>query len=100
MNLSWILPWTLHVGASLYAINLAVGLAAQLLHANFGVFHHWLYAVVFASAIAATLFAFEWGLLLTIAALAAMPLTKPGTPWHPAVAIAGVIGYLAAYGTA
>lgn len=97
MTTSWTLAWTLHLGAAVYAINLAVGLAAQLLRANFGVFHHWLYAIVFGSAIAATIFAFHGALLLTLAALAAMPLTKPRSPAHPAVAVAGACGYLGAY---
>lgn len=93
MNLSW----TLHLGAALYASNLAVGLAAQVRRANFGVFHHWLYALVFAAAIAAAVFAFHPALLLTILALAAMPLTKPRTAWHPSVAVVGALGYVAAY---
>jgi hypothetical protein len=97
VTLSWSLAWTLHLGATSYAINLAVGLAAQLLRANFGVFHHWLYAVVFAAAITATVFAFHPALLVTIAALTAMPLTKPKTAWHPSVALVGALGYVAAY---
>lgn len=93
MNLSW----TLHLGAALYAINLAVGLAAQLFHANFGVFHHGLYALVFAGAIAATVFAFHPALLVTVVALAAMPRTKPRKKPHPTVATIGACGYLLAY---
>jgi hypothetical protein len=95
--LSWILAWTLHLGATSYAINLAVGLAARVLRANFGVFHHWLYAFVFATAIAATVFAFHPALLLTLLALGVMPLTKPHSAWHPGVAVAGALGYVAAY---
>lgn len=91
------LSWTLHLGAALYAINLAVGLAAQIFHASFGAFHHWLYAVVLAAAVAATAFAFHPALLLTVVALAAMPLTKPKSPLHPIVAGVGVCGYLLAY---
>jgi hypothetical protein len=97
VQLPWSLAWTLHLGAILYALNLAVGVAAQVLHANFGAFHHWLYAVVFATAGAAAVFAFHPALLLTLAALAAMPTTKPHTPWHPGVAIVGATGYVAAY---
>ena len=93
MNVSW----TLHVGAALYAINLAVGVAAQLFHASFGAFHHWLYAIVFAAALAAAVFAFHPALLVTLAALAAMPLTKPGKAPHPAIAMLGACGYLLAY---
>jgi hypothetical protein len=91
------LSWTLHLGAALYAINLAVGLAAQLLRANFGIFHHWLYAVVFAAAIGSAVFAFHPALLVTLAALAAMPLTKPRSKPHPTVAVIGACGYLLAY---
>ena len=97
VTLPWILAQTLHLGATLYAINLAVGLAARVLRANFGVFHHWLYAVVFAAAIAATIFAFHPALLLTLLALAVMPLTKPHSAWHPSVAVVGALGYVAAY---
>lgn len=97
VNISWTFAWTLHLGATLYASNLAVGLAAQLLHKRFGALHHWLYALVFAAAIAATMLAFHPALLLTIVALAAMPLTKPHTPLHPSVATTGALGYLGAY---
>ncbi|HLT35747.1 MAG TPA: hypothetical protein VK034_05665 [Enhygromyxa sp.] len=93
MNLSW----TLHLGAALYAINLAVGVAAQLFRASFGAFHHWLYAIVFATALAAAVLAFHPALLVTVAALAAMPLTKPGSKPHPIVAMIGAAGYLLAY---
>lgn len=81
----------------MYAINLAVGVAARVLHANFGAFHHWLYAVVFATAGAAAVFAFHPALLLTLVALACMPMTKPDSAWHPSVAIVGALGYVAAY---
>lgn len=91
------LTWTLHLGAALYAINLAVGVAAQLFHASFGAFHHWLYAVVFAAALAAAVFAFHPALLVTVAALAVMPKTKPGSKPHPIVAMIGASGYLLAY---
>lgn len=97
MNLPWTLAWTLHLGAALYAINLAVGLSAQVFHANFGAAHHWLYGVVFAGAIAATLLAFHPALPVTILALAAMPLTKPGGAAHPAIAVVGALGYIGAY---
>ena len=91
------LGWALHLGAALYAINLGVGLSAQLLDKQFGVLHHWLYALVFGAAIAATVFDFHPALLLTLAALALMPLTKPRTPRHPACAGVGALGYLGAY---
>ncbi|PRQ02322.1 hypothetical protein ENSA5_24130 [Enhygromyxa salina] len=96
-SFDWTLPWTLHLGAALYAINLAVGLSAQVLHASFGAFHHWLYAVVFAAAVAATVFAFHPALLLTFASLAAMPKTKPRTTKHSALAAVGALGYVGAY---
>ena len=97
VNLPWTLAWTLHLGAALYALNLAVGLSAQVTHANFGAFHHWLYGVVFTGAIAATVLAFHPALPLTILALAAMPLAKPGGAAHPAIAVVGALGYLCAY---
>ena len=97
MTLPSNLTWTLHVGAALYAINLGVGVSAQVLHTKFGVLHHGLYALVFAAAIAAAIFSFHPALLATLAALAIMPLTKPRTPRHPAVASVGALGYLGAY---
>lgn len=89
--------WLLHLGAVLYVGNLAVGLTAQARGTHFGRLHHWLYAVVFAAAITATLFAWHPALLLTLAALAALPATKPRTAWHPAMAILGALGYVACY---
>ncbi|KIG17915.1 hypothetical protein DB30_02343 [Enhygromyxa salina] len=97
MNLPWTLAWTLHLGAALFALNLAVGLSAQVFGAKFGAAHHWLYGVVFTGAIAAAVLAFHPALLLTILALACMPLTKPGGAAHPAVAVAGALGYVGAY---
>jgi hypothetical protein len=97
VNLSWTLPWTLHLGAALYALNLGVGLGAQLFHLRFGAAHHWLYALVFAAAFAATAFAFHPALLLTLLALALMPKTEPRTPAHPLIAGLGALGYLGAY---
>ncbi|WP_146158699.1 hypothetical protein [Enhygromyxa salina] len=97
MNLPWTFAWTLHLGAALYACNLAVGVSAQMFHAKFGAVHHWLYGVVFTAAIAATVLAFHPALPITILALAIMPLTKPGGAAHPAVATAGALGYLGAY---
>jgi len=89
--------WLLHLGAALYAGNLAVGLTAQLRGTHFGVFHHWLYAIVIAGALAAAIFAWHPALLLTLAALAAMPLTQPRTAWHPTVALVGALGYVGCY---
>ena len=97
MTLPSTFTWTLHLGAALYAINLGVGLSAQVLDTKFGVLHHWLYALVFAGAIAAAVFSFHPALLVTLAALALMPSTKPRTPRHPAVACVGALGYLGAY---
>jgi hypothetical protein len=91
------LPWALHLGAALYAGNLAVGLAAQVSRAQFGAAHHWLYAAVFLAAIAAAVFAFHPALLVTLAALALMPLTKPRGTLHPSAAAVGACGYLLAY---
>jgi hypothetical protein len=97
VNLPWTFAWTLHLGAALYVINLAVGVSAQVFHAKFGVVHHWLYAVVLAGAIAATVLAFHPALPVTILALVIMPSTKPGGALHPAVAVVGALGYIGAY---
>ncbi len=89
--------WLLHLGAALYALNLGVGLSAQVFEARFGVVHHALYALVFVAAVAAVLACFHWALLITLVALAAMPLTKPGGAAHPSMAVAGALGYVGAY---
>ncbi len=91
------LTWILHLGAALYASNLVVGLIAQVRGTRFGRFHHWLYALVFAAAIAASVLAFHPALLLTLVALALLPTTKPRTPRHPILALVGALGYVGAY---
>ena len=86
----------LHIAVALYGLNMLVGLAAKLRGMKFGVWHHVLYAVVFAAAIAATVFAWRPALLVTLAALAAMPWVSARTGWHPALAVVGFGGYLLA----
>lgn len=95
--MTWPLQLPLHLAAALYALNLGVGLSAQIFEAHFGAVHHRLYALVFAAAALAALLCFHWALLVTLACLAAMPLTKPGEPAHPAVAVVGALGYVGAY---
>jgi hypothetical protein len=85
----------LHVGLGLYALNLVVGAAARG-GLRLGIWHHVLYAVVVAGALAATVVAFHPALLVTLVALAAMPKLHPRTPWHPLVAIIGFLGYVGA----
>jgi len=82
------------VGFSLYVLNCAAGLAAQLGVVRLGVWHHVLYAVVFASTVAALLFAFHPALLVTAAALAVFPRARPRTRLHPLLAVIGLLGYL------
>lgn len=85
----------LYLGLGLYVLNLGVGLSAQL-GLRVGIWHHVLYALVFAGAIAASVLSFHPALLLTLAALAVMPKTRPGTSWHPLLALTGLLGYLGA----
>jgi hypothetical protein len=85
----------LYVGLGLYAFNLAVGLLARR-GWRLGVWHHVLYAVVLAGALAAAMVAFHPALLVTLAALVAMPKLHPRTPWHPRVAVIGFLGYVGA----
>jgi len=85
------------VGFSVYVVNCAAGLAAQLGLVRLGVWHHVLYAVVFATTIAAVVFAFHPALLLTVAALALFPRARPRTRSHPALAVLGLLGYLLAF---
>ncbi|MGH1341399.1 MAG: hypothetical protein ACRBN8_07610 [Nannocystales bacterium] len=90
------MTWVFQLGLALYAVNLLVGLAARFAGARFGLWHHVLYALVFASAIAAAIWAFHPGLLLTLVALAAIPWLPTRSGWHPALATFGFAGYLAA----
>lgn len=85
------------LGFMVYLVNVLVGLAAQLGNVRFGIWHHVLYALVFATAIAATLFDFHPALLLTLAALALFPRARPRTLWHPMLAAIGLLGYLIAW---
>jgi hypothetical protein len=84
-------------GFSVYVVNCAAGLAAQLGLVRLGVWHHVLYAAVFAAAIAALVFAFHPALLLTIVVLAVFPRARPRTLSHPALAVLGLVGYLLAF---
>ena len=86
----------LHVGFAVYLVNLAVGVAAQLFAARFGVLHHVLYAVVFVAAAAAAALEFHPALLITLIALAVFPRARPRTPWHPLLGVIGLVGYVAA----
>ena len=81
----------LAVAFGLYLLNLAVGVAAQLRLARFGVWHHVLYFGVFASAVAALVLAQE-------AWLAYFPRARPRTWLHPALGAVGLVGYLLAVG--
>jgi hypothetical protein len=82
-------------GLSLYVLNMLVGVAAKLRRTRFGVWHHVLYAVVFAAALAATAIDFHPALLVTLTALAAMPTVPARTVWHPALATLGLAGWAA-----
>lgn len=86
----------LHLAAGLYGVNLLVGLAAQVFGVGFGRWHHALYALVFAAAVAALLLEFHPGLLVTVGALAAFPRARPRTWQHPALAAVGALGHGAA----
>jgi hypothetical protein len=84
------------LGLSVYVVNCAAGLAAQLGRVRLGVWHHVLYAVVFATTVAALIFAFHPALLLTTLVLAVFPRARPRTISHPALAVLGLLGYLLA----
>ena len=86
----------LALGLALYLGNVTIGLLAQFFGRRFGVWHHVLYAAVFAGAIAATVAAFHPALVVTLAALAVFPRARPRTPWHPALAAIGLVGYVLA----
>ena len=82
------------IGLGAYALNLGVGLLAQLGGHRFGVWHHVLYAVVFATAVLAAVLAFHPALIVTLLALAAFPKARPRTVLHPTLAAFGLLGYL------
>ena len=86
----------LAVAFGLYVLNLIVGVAAQLRLAHFGVWHHLLYFVVFATAVAALILAREGWLILTAGCLALMPRARPRTWLHPTLASIGLAGYVLA----
>ncbi|MEM6290923.1 MAG: hypothetical protein AAGA54_06640 [Myxococcota bacterium] len=90
------MTWLLYLGLGIYACNLAVGVAARFRGTQFGVWHHVLFAIVCASALAATAFAFHPALFVTLAALAAIPFPSARSAWHPMLAVVGFAGYLAA----
>lgn len=83
----------LHLAAGLYLVNCLVGLAAQIGGIGFGGWHHALYALVFAAAIAALLTNFHWGMLVVVAALTLFPRARPRTWSHPLLAGLGLLGY-------
>ncbi len=87
----------LHVGLSLYALNLVVGLVARTGKIRFGRAHHALYALVFLAAGAAWWHTRALPLGITLAALALMPLAPARSALHPALAAVGLVGYLGAY---
>jgi hypothetical protein len=77
----------------LYSVNMLVGVVAQLRWFHFGKAHHVLYFVVFSVALAALASTLNPWLLLTIAALAVLPKSRPGTWWHPICAMVGFLGF-------
>ena len=86
-------PMTL-LAALLYLVNCLVGVAAQFTGVGFGRWHHALYALVFASSVAALVVNFHPGLCVTVAALAMFPRARPRTPWHPLLAVIGLLGHV------
>jgi len=88
----------LALGLGLYLLNFAVGLAAQFRLARFGLWHHLLYFLVFAAAVAALGLTREGWLLITVACLAAFPKARPHTWLHPTLGVVGLVGYLLALG--
>lgn len=92
---SFSLPQSVYLCAfGLYCLNLCVGVIAHFRLYHFGKAHHILYFVVFAMAFAATIFTFHPALLLTLAALAYLPKSRPWTWKHPVCAVCGLLGYI------
>jgi hypothetical protein len=82
------------IAAGLHAANVAMGIAAAARGVSFGAAHHAMYAIVFAAALAATLFAFHPALLVTVGTLAALSRVRARSKWHPALAAVGAAGYI------
>lgn len=87
---------TLSLGFAFYLVNVAVGVCAQVLRTRFGRWHHGLYAIVFVTAVIGWLASGAHAVLITIGALAVFPLARPHTWKHPALALLGLLGYVAA----
>ncbi len=87
----------LMLATALFAANCALGLAAQFAALHLDWLHHAAYALVFASALACLVFAFHPALALVVLALAAFPRARPRTWQHPALAVIGAFGYVAAW---
>lgn len=83
----------LTLAVCVYLANVGLGLVAQFTGRRFGLWHHAAYAVVFGTALLATVLEFHPGLLLTLAALACFPKAKPRTWAHPLLAVIGLVGY-------
>jgi len=81
--------------ALLYLLNCVVGVVARVGGVGFGRWHHALYALVFASSVAALLVNFHPGLCVTVVALAMFPRARPRTVWHPLLAVIGLLGHVA-----
>ncbi len=87
----------LAIAIILFAVNCAVGIAAQLRRLRLGWLHHALYAVVFGSAALAAWTDFRPALLGVLAVLAIFPWIRAGTPMHAGLAVVGALGYIAAW---
>lgn len=79
----------------MYLTNSAVGLLARFGGMRFGIWHHLLYGLVFASTVLALVLERRPWLILTVVVLAAFPRARPSTLWHPLLAAIGLCGYLA-----
>jgi hypothetical protein len=78
---------------ALFGATYLVGLAAQFGARRFGRAHHVLYFFVVVSALGAAFVSFHPAFLLTLAALAYLPKTRPGSWRHPLVASLAGLGY-------
>lgn len=85
--------FVLSLALAIFCATYLVGLAAQFGGRRFGKAHHVLYFFVVVSAALAAVVAFHPALLLTLAALAYLPKTRPGSWRHPFVASVAALGY-------
>ncbi|MBI3394859.1 MAG: hypothetical protein HY042_03410 [Spirochaetia bacterium] len=77
----------------LYTCTMMLGISSEFLRVRFGRLHHVMYFLTFAVAAVCAVTSFHWALILVIAVLALLPVTR-GRTWEHRVL--GAAGFFAA----